>query len=73
MKTEISMGILGIYIFNPGRGWFVGTKVRGAGREVVWGKFEDAKEWSEGEERDVEESREAITGSDATYTVALLQ
>ena len=73
MKTEISMGVLGIYIFNPSRGWYVGTKAKGAGREVVWGKFEDAQEWTEGEERKVEELREAISGNDATYTIALLQ
>ena len=71
MKTEILMGVLGIYIFNPDRGWYCGGGLQGGGPR--WGKFVDAKEWTEGQEREVEEVREKITGSDATYTVALLQ
>ena len=71
MNTTVEMGILGIYIFNPGRGWYCGGGLQGGAAR--WGKFEDAKEWTEGHEREVDEIREKITGNDATYTVALLQ
>lgn len=68
------MNTLGIYIYNADRNeWYIGTEPKGAGRAVKWGRFSGAKEWPDGEERKVEELREAITGNDVTYTVALLQ
>lgn len=70
MKTDISMGILGIYIYNATRKQWYESEKNGVPH---WGTFENAKEWPEGKEREVEDLREIITGNDATYTVALLQ
>jgi hypothetical protein len=67
MKTRV----LGIYIFSPARGWYCGGGLRGGAAR--WGKFEDAKEWSEGQECEAEDVREKVGGNDATYTLALLQ
>lgn len=76
MKTEINMGVLGIYIYNADRKqWLVSEGVVAGAQSglVKWGTFEEGKEWTQGEERNVEEIREKVSGNEVTYTIALLQ
>lgn len=69
MKTEIEMGVLGIYIYNAERNKWYGGEKKGLPQ---WVDFSDAKEWREGHEGDAEETREIISGVETTFTVALL-
>jgi hypothetical protein len=66
MKTEISMGILGIYIFNSTRNEWLQDDLKS------WGPFSGAFEWSESGEEAAESTREYLEGDDVTFTMAAL-
>ncbi len=66
------MGTLGIYIFNETRNqWYAGAGGVRGGR-ARWGSFQDAHEFSEGEEEHAEKIRELVSGDDVTFTMAAL-